>query len=203
LADQPTDDPAEIAASQLKAARERAGLTQTEAARLLGIDNGTLSRYERGKMQIPAAVLLRANKLSAKAPRHEQAPTAEPPPSLPPTRPTTTAEWRDTALYMTGVLDTQIRTMRGVTSIMGGLGESLEAVRDMLEQAVNGVAEVAASGILPRPGGPLPPGWSITPLREPQSLDDLHAIEARIAAMRQEMETAARGEGGRNRATGP
>jgi transcriptional regulator with XRE-family HTH domain len=42
----------------VKAARTRAGLSQVEAARRLGIDSVTLSRYERGVLKVPRTTLI-------------------------------------------------------------------------------------------------------------------------------------------------
>lgn len=50
-------DASQIGAA-LKSARERAGLSQVTAAKAVGIDSVTLSRYERGKLRAPRATLM-------------------------------------------------------------------------------------------------------------------------------------------------
>lgn len=48
---------------QLRAAREAAGLTQQEAAELLGVDSQSVSRWERGERRIRAETFQRALKV--------------------------------------------------------------------------------------------------------------------------------------------
>jgi len=61
-------------ARRLRAARERAGLSQREAAERLGVHFGSLNRYEKGRMRVPADLLMRAEALSTDPPTASTAP---------------------------------------------------------------------------------------------------------------------------------
>ena len=52
-----------LSGAELKAARERAGLTQKEVADLLGIDTATISRWERGASPLSEGKLARLREI--------------------------------------------------------------------------------------------------------------------------------------------
>lgn len=115
------------------------------------------------------------------------------------------ANWRDLALYMSGVLDASISTLRGVSQTVAGLEESLRGARGLLDNATDGVAQLARSGLLPRAPimAPLPAGWHIAPLREPTPEEEAEAarieaeMDAELAA--EARAAAAQRTGGRRR----
>lgn len=121
-------------AGRLRAARERAGLSQREAARRLGVHFGSLNRYEQGKMRVPADLLSKAEALLPDAPIEPAGPAAIPTVAIP----------LHVLTYWRGRVEEQVNTIGGVT-------RSLEALHAMLAQATAGMTEFMDANVLPTP----------------------------------------------------
>jgi DNA-binding XRE family transcriptional regulator len=127
-------------AVRLRAARERAGLSQREAAKVLGVHYGSLNRYEQGKMRVPADLLTRAESLPDKPTDPDlEAPNPKGGPGIP-----MVSISRDAAMFWRGRLVEQVNTLRGVT-------DSMHALLRMLETATDGVQSAVESDVLPPP----------------------------------------------------
>jgi transcriptional regulator with XRE-family HTH domain len=160
-------------AARLKAARERAGLSQREAAKVLGVHYGSLNRYEQGKMRVPADLLMRAEALPDKATAEGDDMDASPNPKGGRGVPMISIS-RDAAMFWRGRLVEQVNTLRGV-------GDSMHALLRMLESATNGVHGAVQSGVLP----------------EPEAADDLTPEEkTRLAEIRAAIDARRRRESG-------
>jgi transcriptional regulator with XRE-family HTH domain len=136
----------------LARAREDAGLEQEDVAQRIGVHAVTLSRYENDKRPVPPDVLAKLAAIYGLPGNAFDQPTVVPPPE--------SGEVPMVALplhvltYWRGRVEEQVNTLQGVGQQIQTLGDSLRAMKDMLERATDGVSGLLDSGVLPQPPGP-------------------------------------------------
>jgi transcriptional regulator with XRE-family HTH domain len=201
----PEQSPEQLAelGRQLMAEREAAGLSQSEAARRADIARATLISWEKGARPPSPDLLARLRAVyrgeTVDVSRGTGAANGEG---------DAVRVSRETIGYIRGKLETTVAWLGSVEGQMGALGtsvhavgETLHALRGTLDKATSGVAGLLNNGAIPAPID-LPAGWTLSPLREPQTLEELAEIERRIAEIRHKIETAVRVPDGRGRASG-
>lgn len=177
--------------AELVAAREAAGLSQAEAARLARIGRATLIRWEKGEQPPSEDLLARVRAVYrgevVALPRDTHDGDAD-----------TVPVSRETLGYLRGKLETTVEWLGSVEKQMAALGtsvhavgETLQALRHQLDRATNGVSGLLTGDVIPIGDAPPP---SPPPAPRPSKAETKQVLDAAGIRSAGSRSTAAGGE---------